>query len=216
MSPHEFIDALIPISKGRIPQSFVIAQAALESRWGNSQLALQANNLFGIKADPGWTGPTIEMGTQEIVTGGSVAEMATWRRYPSWQACIADHAQFFLVNERYKEALDYQSGAAFAQAIAKAGYATDTQYAAKIIEIIDQYGLEKPMADVTAQTNPAPASSIVTGGVSITVASLVPLVTWALNGFAHPIPETVPYLLAAGLVTLTHLLANVSIQWRKQ
>ena len=95
MSPHEFIDALIPISKGRIPQSFVIAQAALESRWGNSQLALQANNLFGIKADPSWTGPTIEMGTQEIVTGGSVAEMATWRRYPSWQACIADHAQFF-------------------------------------------------------------------------------------------------------------------------
>lgn len=52
-------------------------------------------------------------------------------------------------------------------------------------------------------------SSVVTGGVTVTAATLVPLVNWALQGFPHPIPDSVPYLIAAGLVTLGHLTYNV-------
>jgi len=53
------------------------------------------------------------------------------------------------------------------------------------------------------------ASSVVTGGLTITTATLVPLVEWALNGFPHPVPNSIPYLLAAGIVTGGHALINM-------
>lgn len=52
-------------------------------------------------------------------------------------------------------------------------------------------------------------SSLATGGVTVSAATLVPLVSWALNGFQLPIPETVPYLIAASIVTLAHAIYNV-------
>ncbi|MGB8422167.1 hypothetical protein [Paraburkholderia sp.] len=52
-------------------------------------------------------------------------------------------------------------------------------------------------------------SSIVTGGVTITAATLVPLVQWGVNGFPHPAPDGIPYLIAAGLVTGAHALINI-------
>ncbi|WP_283149030.1 hypothetical protein [Silvimonas soli] len=54
-------------------------------------------------------------------------------------------------------------------------------------------------------------SSIVTGGITFTAATLVPAVQWALNGFPRPIPESVPYLVSAGLVTGAHSLYNYLI-----
>ena len=54
-----------------------------------------------------------------------------------------------------------------------------------------------------------PTSSVTTAGVTISSASLVPLIQWALDGFPHPIPHEVPYLLAAGLVTGAHAAYNL-------
>ena len=51
-------------------------------------------------------------------------------------------------------------------------------------------------------------SSIVTGGVTVSAATLVPLVTWAMAGFPAPIPESVPYLISAGIITAGHALYN--------
>ena len=53
------------------------------------------------------------------------------------------------------------------------------------------------------------SSSIVTGGVTISAATLVPLVTWCMNGCPHPVPESVPYLIGAGLVTAGHAIYNI-------
>ena len=52
-------------------------------------------------------------------------------------------------------------------------------------------------------------SSVVTGGVTVSAATLVPLVTWALAGFPQPIPDSVPYLIAATIVTGGHALYNL-------
>lgn len=52
-------------------------------------------------------------------------------------------------------------------------------------------------------------SSVVTGGVTVTAATIVPLVQWAMNGFPHPIPPDVPYLIAAALVTGAHAAYNL-------
>lgn len=64
MTPVEFFAALTPAAQQLnkttgIPASFTLAQAALESAWGESGLAKRANNLFGVKADRSWTGDVL-------------------------------------------------------------------------------------------------------------------------------------------------------------
>jgi hypothetical protein len=56
-------------------------------------------------------------------------------------------------------------------------------------------------------------SSVVTGGVTFSVAAVSPVIAWAINGFPHPVPDTVPYLIAAGIVTAGHLLVNLGNAW---
>lgn len=56
-------------------------------------------------------------------------------------------------------------------------------------------------------------SSIITGGMTVTAATIVPVVNWAFNGFARPIPESVPYLIAAVVVTVAHLVVNLVNNW---
>ncbi|MFP3185537.1 MAG: hypothetical protein RXR20_33865 [Paraburkholderia sp.] len=52
-------------------------------------------------------------------------------------------------------------------------------------------------------------SSVITGGVTVTAATLVPLVQWAIGGFPKPVPPDIPYLIAAGLVTGAHAAYNL-------
>ncbi len=146
MTPEEFIAAIGPAArasaaKTKIPASFTVAQAALESGWGKSQLAGQAFNLFGVKADASWRGAVLELPTKEWLRGEWVTITARWRRYAGWLECLDDHARFLLDNPRYRPAFQFTDGRRFASAVAAAGYATDPTYAAKIISIIDGRGL---------------------------------------------------------------------------
>lgn len=148
MTPLEFITALKPAAlstqaKTGIPASFTIAQAALESAWGKSGLTTQARNLFGVKADASWCGDVLSLPTQECLKGEWVTVLAKWRKYKDWQGCIDDHAAFLLKNSRYKPAFAFKTGIQFAQAVARAGYATDPAYATKIAQIITANNLNK-------------------------------------------------------------------------
>jgi flagellar protein FlgJ len=146
MKPQDFIDAIGPAAKQsalttHIPASFTVAEAALESGWGTSQLAAQGMNLFGVKADPSWRGPTITLRTREYLKGQWVVVPALWRKYSDWLGSITDHAQFLLTNPRYKPAFAHADGEGFAATVAQAGYATDPDYADKIIAIIRAHKL---------------------------------------------------------------------------
>lgn len=147
MKPNEFIAAISgaaqqSMQETNIPASFVIAEGALESAWGSSKLSLEGLNLFGVKADPSWTGPTVEMRTRECLHGKWLVVPANWRKYSTWLECINDHAQFLLKNHRYKGAFQHVDNAeAFTRAVAEAGYATDPEYAGKIISIIRAHDL---------------------------------------------------------------------------
>lgn len=149
MTPADFIAAISPaarasMTKSHIPASLVIAQGALESSWGRSALAVDAFNLFGVKADPSWKGETVQMPTREFTNGHWVTVPAKWRKYPDWLACIDDHAAFLRYNPRYHPAFEHCGDVeAFTRAIAKAGYATDPTYADKIISIIHGHSLTK-------------------------------------------------------------------------
>lgn len=145
MTPTEFIEKIRPgadqceAEKG-IPAEFTVAQGALESGWGKSFLTVKSNNLFGIKADKSWTGPTHSMMTTEYVKGVPVRVMARWRAYDTWADCLLDHADFFHVNPRYAAALKFPHDPyRFTEEIAKAGYATDPSYCTKIVQIMKAY-----------------------------------------------------------------------------
>jgi peptidoglycan hydrolase-like protein with peptidoglycan-binding domain len=113
-----------------------IAQAILESGWGNSDLAVKAKNLFGIKAFSNWKGERITLPTTEWYNGQSVVVQADFRVYSSFNASIEDHNKL-LSNSRYKAvrlSKDYKTACL---EIYNCGYATDPKYPEKLISIIE-------------------------------------------------------------------------------
>lgn len=148
MPPTAFINLLAAAAQEcqretGIPASFTLAQAALESGWGASKLANQARNLFGVKADRAWKGEVLEMPTTEVVRGKRITVTAKWRVYPSWAACLLDRANFFRLNPRYGKCWGETTGEGWAQAVAAAGYATDPDYAKKLIATIRSRNLTR-------------------------------------------------------------------------
>jgi len=146
MTPQQFISEITPYAQQsqestNIPSSFVVSEAALESGWGSSQLALQAFNLFGVKADSSWHGPVLTLPTKEFIKCVWVTQQAKWRKYDSWLSCISDHATFLLTNPRYAPAFKTTNVSDFVHAISSAHYASDPLYSNKIMEIITQHNL---------------------------------------------------------------------------
>jgi flagellum-specific peptidoglycan hydrolase FlgJ len=126
-----------------VPASVTIAQAILESFWGTSYLAKEANNLFGVKAHtkPGPAG-VVWIDAWEVEDGVSVTRSEPFRKYNSVAESIVDHGMFFVENRRYRSALAAADDPKeFARRINIAGYATDPAYAGKLISFMDRYNL---------------------------------------------------------------------------
>lgn len=146
----------------RIPASLTGAQAALESGWGTSSLARAPyNNQFGIKASEDWTGRVVNMPTKEYLNGAWVAVNADFRAYDDINDSVADHAKFFTSTEWRKTnyaavigETDYKKAC---YAVKAAGYATDPDYASKLINIIEKYKLYE--WDKEAQSGTVPTAS---------------------------------------------------------
>lgn len=118
-----------------VPVEGILAQAALESGWGRSAPSV-GNNVFGIKADTRWDGPTVSHNTVEVRDGVAVRERASFRAYDSMAESFQDFVSFLRANPRYQPVLDgAKDVASFAQGLQRAGYATDPEYASKIQRI---------------------------------------------------------------------------------
>lgn len=124
--------------------SITLAQAKLESGTGSSGLTRKANNLFGIKAY-NWVGKTTTMMTNEQTQGIVISISAPFRAYDNWEDSIQDHTNFLTGNSRYAQygVFTAKTYSQQAQALQKAGYATDVNYSNLLITIIKQYGLAK-------------------------------------------------------------------------
>lgn len=146
-----FINELAPHAKelqagyGILP-SIILGQACLESNFGQSQLASEYKNLFGIKAYGDV--PKVTLSTQEFVNEQWVTIDGDFRVYDTWGASMDDHTQLFINGVDWNPQLyagvltatTYQEAAA---ALQSAGYATDPTYADKIISVIEQYQLNQ-------------------------------------------------------------------------
>lgn len=126
--------------------SITIAQACLESNYGQSALSQKYNNLFGVKG----TNPNTSaaMTTQEYSNGKWVSIKARFQIYDSYEASIRAHARLFQNgtswnNKQYQHVLAAKNYVQQAKALVQDGYATDPDYSSKLINLIQQFNLDK-------------------------------------------------------------------------
>ena len=128
--------AVEQMTRHGIPASITLAQGLLESGAGKSELATEANNHFGIKADSRWNGRTY-----------SHLDNGNWHKfrvYKSAEKSYEDHSLFLVGNSRYSALfkLDRTDYKGWAKGLKKAYYAEDREYDKKLISIIERYGLQ--------------------------------------------------------------------------
>ena len=130
-----FINKIYPhavedMKQSNVLASLTIAQAILESGWGESRLAQEGNNLFGIKKGDGWNGKTISLNGSQ------------WRVYDSWLGGIQDHSKL-LQKPRYAKVIQTKDYKVACEEVQLAGYCTESDYSQKLIRLIEQYDLAK-------------------------------------------------------------------------
>ncbi len=160
LSPEAYIAsfknaAIADMVKTGVPASITMAQGMYESDYGNSPLAQGANNHFGIKCHNEWQGPTYHQDDD--------ATDECFRKYNNVQESYDDHSYFLRSRDRYQSlfSLDITDYKGWAYGLKKAGYATNPQYAHKLIDLIERYNLnqldvlgEKIPVAVTEQKTP--------------------------------------------------------------
>lgn len=134
--------ARVASQQSGIPHQLIVAQAALESGWGQREIPTpdgsRSYNLFGIKAGKSWDGPTTEIATTEYENGAAHKVKAKFRVYGSYLEAISDYVQLITNNPRYANVANANTPEQAAHALQKAGYATDPNYASKLVQVIGQ------------------------------------------------------------------------------
>ncbi|HEY3390108.1 MAG TPA: glucosaminidase domain-containing protein [Prolixibacteraceae bacterium] len=141
-SRQDYIDvfaklAIQEMNEYHIPASITMAQACLESGDGNSILATDGNNHFGIKCNSSWSGPAIRKDDE--------TRDECFRKYNTAIESYRDHSKFLTGGMRYQFLFDYdiKDYRKWAYGLKKAGYATDPQYPERLIKIIEEFQLHK-------------------------------------------------------------------------
>lgn len=121
----------------KIPASITIAQGIFESACGTSHLAKDGNNHFGIKCHKEWTGDTILIDDDEL--------QECFRKYNTVEESFNDHSLFLKNRPRYSALfnLDIMDYAGWAKGLKAAGYATNPEYANRLIRLIETYHIAR-------------------------------------------------------------------------
>lgn len=140
----QFIESVAPgaisgWNKYGILPSVTVAQAILESGWGNSSLSTQAHNLFGIKGS--YNGQSVNMPTVEYYGGRRVWINDNFRSYPNNAASVEDHGRFLTVNSRYSNLRGDTNYISVTNKLRADGYATAPNYATSLQNLIRTYKL---------------------------------------------------------------------------
>ncbi len=139
-----------------VPAVALLAQTALETGWGS---AMPGHNLFGIKATDGQVGTL--RATHEMIDGVLTPQTASFRDYPSIVASVADYVQ--QIQAGFPAAAGQRSVQGFAQALQQGGYATDTNYAEKIVHISQSPMMAQVLQAISAAPPPTPSTTNPTG-----------------------------------------------------
>lgn len=195
LTPHQraFIEQLVPAAQAigqahDLYPSVLLAQAALESNFGTSDLAVNHHNYFGIKGQ--YRAQGVMLPTVEHLNGQDVTVLGTFRHYPDEQAALADYAQVLAqptyagvhrhVATTYRQATQALRGT----------YATDPNYDRKLNQLIDTYQLTQydrvtpPAASATPPTHRARPTAPQTSPSPTVATALKANWTWPVLGGA--------------------------------
>lgn len=134
--------AIAEMKRTGIPASIKLAQGLMESQMGRSELAINANNHFGIKCKSDWNGETYEYKDDDTNESGEIIH-SCFRKYSSAEFSYIDHSNFLVSRSRYKMLFEFDKSdyRAWARGLKACGYATDPGYADKLIESIERLEL---------------------------------------------------------------------------
>jgi hypothetical protein len=149
--------AMRKMSQHKIPASITLAQGILESANGNSDLAQEANNHFGIKCHEDWKGETFYKDDDQ--------KHECFRKYKNAEESFEDHTRFLSTKTRYAflfdlEPTDYKG---WAHGLKKAGYATDPAYPQRLMKIIEEnrlYEMDRGIGYVVGETKTVKSDSL--------------------------------------------------------
>lgn len=146
--------AMKKMQEYKIPASITVAQGIFESACGKSRLATEGNNHFGIKCHTEWTGDTILIDDDEL--------QECFRKYASVEESYNDHSLFLTTRKRYSNLfeLDIMDYKAWARTLKQDGYATNPQYADRLISLIERFNIAR--LDTLSQNNEHPDFTKVT------------------------------------------------------
>jgi len=127
--------AVSEMKRTGIPASITLAQGMIESDFGRSRLAREANNHFGIKCHNDWKGPTIRHNDDR--------RNECFRKYSRPEESYYDHSDFLKAGSRYNFLFDLDPSdyKGWARGLKKAGYATNPDYANMLIRKIEENNL---------------------------------------------------------------------------
>lgn len=147
MAKEDFIASIAPIVQRYAPDygilcpSAVIAQAINESGWGESKLASKYHNYFGMKCGTKWTGPSVNLTTQEEYQPGTLTTISdNFRVYGSMDEGVRGYFEFIQL-ARYQNLRGITDPRTYLQTIKDDGYATSSTYVDNCMALVDQYGL---------------------------------------------------------------------------
>ncbi len=150
--------AIEEMERGAVPASITLAQGIVESAFGNSKLAREAKNHFGIKCHSDWEGEAFYQWDDE-------EKPSCFRVYCDAKTSYIDHTDFLVKGKRYDFLfeLDIKDYLGWAKGLKKAGYATAPDYAEKLVRVVEEYGLSKYdlmqiASAVLVEEKPAPTS----------------------------------------------------------
>lgn len=144
-TPEQFVERYLDEAKAAadelgVDPRLLLAQAALETGWGQSVPQYPdgrpAHNLFGIKAGSSWDGARVSTWTLEYTAGAAARKREQFRAYATTADSFADYVDLIRSNPRYEAAVAVAADAeSYANALGEAGYATDPNYANKLLSI---------------------------------------------------------------------------------
>ena len=146
-NPQEFVESLWGLARqaGNVLKQnpkVILAQAALETGWGKFMISNEDGsnsfNLFGIKAGKSWNGAEARVSTLEYEGGVPERQTASFRSYDSLADSFKDYVAFLTQSPRYEQALASTDEQGFARGLQESGYATDPNYADKILSILSR------------------------------------------------------------------------------
>lgn len=139
MTPH----AVQASQETGVSTHLILGQAALESGWGRREIRQSDGgtsfNLFGIKAGGNWNGKVAEVVTTEYHNGIASKQVEKFRAYSSYTEAFSDYARLLRDNSRYAQVLKPGQGShEVAHALQRSGYATDPNYADKLVKVLNR------------------------------------------------------------------------------